>query len=79
MLYTSSIESSWFMTSLSNEVCDNSQDSYKAFNPVIGLSPFFIGQRELNKSSCHSCARTSGSVLYGLPLHQKGNVNKATW
>jgi len=28
---------------------------------------------------CHSCARTSGSVLYSLPLHQKGNVNKATW
>ena len=28
---------------------------------------------------CHSCARTSGSVLYGLPLHQKDDVNKATW
>ena len=38
--------------------------------------------KELNERlgiRCHSCARTSGSVLYGLPLHQKGNVNKATW
>ena len=31
------------------------------------------------KTECHSCARTSGSVLYGLPLHQKGDINKATW
>jgi len=30
-------------------------------------------------TDCHNCARTSGSVLYGLPLYQKGNVNKATW
>jgi len=27
----------------------------------------------------HSYARTSSSVLYSLPLHQKGNINKATW
>ena len=27
---------------------------------------------------CHSCARTSGSVLYSLLLHQKDDVNKTT-
>jgi len=41
-------------------------------NKVRNMSGKIEGQ-------CHSCARTSGSVLYGLPLHQKGDVNKATW
>ena len=37
-----------------------------------------VEMEEDKVGGCHSCARTSGSVLYGLPLHQKGDVNKAT-
>jgi len=60
--------------------------SPSAVNPFhctknLSLPLTFLLFRILSTShfSCHSCARTSGSVLYGLPLHQKGDVNKATW
>ena len=45
----------------------------RELNNMLGI------QTKLSTAFCHSCARTSGSVLYGLPLHQKGDVNKATW
>ena len=45
----------------------------------VAPPPKFNGERSQVVGFCHSCARTSGSVLYGLPLHQKGDVNKATW
>jgi len=68
--------------SLNMSVLDRMSSTWELVMGEDTLLPKYGTPRSLRKDldwGCHSCTRTSGSILYGLPLHQKGDVNKATW